>query len=401
MSRRRYPPYGFHSADSACGSSALQDRGPKMILILSSNAGERAQEYQQLLAHLATLQGIQTRVHVERGSEQTLTEIYLIGNTKPLDIEDMQSLPCVERVVRVSEEYRILGRHKDDQRPTHFEYNGVRFGQDTLHVFAGLCAVDNREHVEIMLKALRDNGQVCTRMGAYKPRTSPYAFQGHGKNCLPYVFELAGKYGIKVLAMEITHESHLDEIREALHQTGNPTGVMLQIGTRNTQNFDLLKIVGRQTGMPVLLKRGFGITLDESLNAAEYLASEGNRNVVFCLRGMKTNMGDPHRNFVDFAHVPVVKRLTRMPVCVDPSHSVGSRQASPDGILDMMHVTAQGVLSGANMVLVDFHPAPPKALVDGPQAMLLKELPYFLEDVQIARGAYLKRAALRQRYQDT
>ena len=368
-----------------------------MILILSSNVGERTQEYQQLLSHLSAMQGIQTRVHVERGREQTVTEIYLIGNTKALDIADMQSLPCVERVVRVSEEYRILGRHKDDQRPTHFEYNGVRFGQDTLHVFVGLCAVDNREHVEIMLRALQDNGQVCTRMGAYKPRTSPYAFQGHGKNCLPYVFELAGKYGIKVVAMEITHESHLDEINEALHQTGEATGVMLQIGTRNTQNFELLKIVGRQTKMPVLLKRGFGITLDESLNAAEYLASEGNRNVVFCLRGMKTNMADPHRNFVDFAHVPVVKRLTRMPVCVDPSHSVGSRAASPDGIMDMMHVTAQGVLAGANMVLVDFHPVPVKALVDGPQAMLLKELPYFMEDVQIARAAYLKRIELRQR----
>jgi 3-deoxy-7-phosphoheptulonate synthase len=369
-----------------------------MILILSSNTDQQGADYQQLTAHLAGLPGIQTRVHIERGAEQSLTEIYLIGNTKALDLGDMQGLPCVERVVRVSEEYRILGRHKDDQRPTHFEYNGVRFGQDTLNVFAGLCAVDNREHVELMLKAVHDNGQVCTRMGAYKPRTSPYAFQGHGKNCLPYVFELAGKYGIKVIAMEITHESHLNEIKEALHQTSNPTGVMLQIGTRNTQNFELLKIVGRQTEMPILLKRGFGITLDESLNAAEYLASEGNRNVVFCLRGMKTNMGDPHRNFVDFAHVPVVKRLTRMPVCVDPSHSVGSRAASPDGILDMMHVTAQGVLAGANMVLVDFHPAPPKALVDGPQAMLPKELPYFLEDVQIAREAYLKRVTLAARH---
>jgi 3-deoxy-7-phosphoheptulonate synthase len=368
-----------------------------MILILNAQVSQNTPEYQQLLSHLATLKGIKTRVHVEPGSVTSLTEIYLIGDTKSLDMETMQSLPCVERVVRVSEEYRILGRHKDDQRPTHFDYNGVRFGQDTLNVFAGLCAVDNREHVEIMMKAVRDNGQVCTRMGAYKPRTSPYAFQGHGKNCLNYVFELAGKYDIKVIAMEITHESHLNEIREALHQTGNPTGVMLQIGTRNTQNFELLKIVGRQTEMPILLKRGFGITLDESMNAAEYLASEGNRNVVFGLRGMKTNMGDPHRNFVDFSHVPVVKRLTRMPVCIDPSHSVGSRQASPDGILDMMQVTAQGIIAGANMVLVDFHPAPPKALVDGPQAMLLKELPYFLEDVEIAREAYLQRVALRQR----
>ncbi len=369
-----------------------------MILILSSNTDQESPEFRQLMGHLAGLQGIKTRVHTERGAEQTLTEIYLIGSTQQLEVEDMQSLPCVERVVRVSEEYRILGRHKDDPRPAYFEYNGVRFGQDTLNVFAGLCAVDTAEHVELMLKALRDNGQVCTRMGAYKPRTSPYAFQGHGKECLPYVFDLAGKYGIKVVAMEITHESHLDEIREALRRTGSPAGVMLQIGTRNTQNFELLKIVGRQQQFPVLLKRGFGITLDESLNAAEYLASEGNRNVVFGLRGMKTNMGDPHRNFVDFAHVPVVKRLTRMPVCVDPSHSVGSRAASPDGILDVMHVTAQGVAAGANMVLVDFHPAPAKALVDGPQALLLKEIPQFLEDVQIAREAYLKRVALASRF---
>ncbi|MDP2806177.1 MAG: 3-deoxy-7-phosphoheptulonate synthase [Gallionellaceae bacterium] len=369
-----------------------------MILILEPNTQTASAEYRQLMDHLATLQGVHARVHSERGAEQTLTEIYLIGNTKPLEIGDMQSLPCVERVVRVSQEYRILGRHKDDSRPAHFDYNGVRFGQDTLNVFAGLCAVDNAEHVEIMMRACRDNGQVCTRMGAYKPRTSPYAFQGHGKNCLSYVFDLAGKYEIKVIAMEITHESHLNEIREALHQTGNATGVMLQIGTRNTQNFELLKIVGRQQEHPVLLKRGFGITLDESLNAAEYLASEGNRNVVFGLRGMKTNMGDPHRNMVDFAHVPVVKRLTRMPVCVDPSHSVGGRAASPDGIMDTMHVTAQGVLAGANMVLVDFHPAPPQALVDGPQALLLKEMPHFLEDVQIAREAYLKRVALVEKY---
>ncbi|HSD95653.1 MAG TPA: hypothetical protein VLB06_00785, partial [Sulfuricaulis sp.] len=232
----------------------------------------------------------------------------------------------------------------------------------------------------------------------YKPRTNPYAFQGYGAKCLPYVFELAGKYGIKVIAMEITHESHIDEINDALAKTGQPTGVMLQIGTRNTQNFELLKLVGRQQEFPVLIKRGFGITLDESLNAAEYLASEGNRKVVFCLRGMKTNMGDPHRNFVDFAHVPVIKRLTRMPVCIDPSHSVGSRDRAPDGMLDISHVTAQGVIAGANMVLVDFHPAPAKALVDGPQALLLEELPYFLEDIAIAREAYEKRRALTQRF---
>jgi len=208
------------------------------------------------------------------------------------------------------------------------------------------------------------------------------------------VFELAGKYGVRVISMEVTREGHVDEINEALHQTGNPTGVMLQIGTRNTQNFELLKAVGRQKDFPILLKRGFGITLDESLMAAEYCASEGNSRIIFGLRGMKTNFGDPHRNLVDFGHVPVVHRMTRMPVCVDPSHSVGTRGASPDGILDVFHVAAQGVIAGANMLLVDMHPAPGKALVDAAQAITLDELPYFLDDVAIAREAYEKRLAL-------
>lgn len=369
-----------------------------MIVILDSDIERDSKEFTGIMAYLGSLPGVELRVHEVTGAEKKVTEIYLIGNTASLDARDIQSIPGVDRVVRVSREYRIIGRHHDDRRPSHFEYNGVRFGQDNLNIFAGLCAVDTPEHVEEMMRALRAEGLNCTRMGAYKPRTNPYSFQGHGKACLPYVFELAGKYDIRVIAMEVTHESHVEEIQEALLKTGKPTGVMLQIGTRNTQNFELLKLVGRQHQLPVLLKRGFGITLEESLNAAEYLASEGNQNVVFALRGMKTNMGDPHRNFVDFAHVPVVKRLTRMPVCIDPSHSVGTREQAPDGLLDVMHATAQGVIAGANMILVDFHPDPATALVDGPQALLLKELPYFVEDVRIAREAYEKRVRLAQQY---
>jgi 3-deoxy-7-phosphoheptulonate synthase len=169
---------------------------------------------------------------------------------------------------------------------------------------------------------------------------------------------------------------------------------MLQIGTRNTQNFELLKTVGSQRDFPILLKRGFGITLHESLLAAEYIASSGNRDIVFGLRGMKTHFGDPHRNLVDFAHVPVVKRLTRMPVCVDPSHSVGIRAESPDGIPDIFHVAAQGIVAGANLVLTDVHPQPSKALVDAAQALTLDELPRFLEDCALARELYEKRRTL-------
>ena len=291
-------------------------------------------------------------------------------------------------------ELRILGRHQADEHDTGFSYNGVTFSQENLHTFAGLNAVDTRDFVGQTFACLRDHGQVCARMGAYKPRTSPYSFQGMGRECLPWVFELAGKYGIRVISMEVTSEVHVEEINAALALTGHATGVMLQIGTRNTQNFELLKAVGRQRELPILLKRGFGITLDESLMAAEYCASEGNTKIVFGLRGMKTNFGDPHRNLVDFAHVPVVHRLTRMPVCVDPSHSVGIRATSPDGILDVFHVAAQGVIAGANMLLVDLHPNPNKALVDAAQAITLQELPYFLDDVAIAREAYEKRRAL-------
>lgn len=362
-----------------------------MILILRPNTDHASDEFGLLIRYLESLNGIDIKVHEVKGAGQRLTEVYLIGDTARLSRDFMSSLPCVKRAVRVQESYRFLGRHGQDDLPHHFNYNGVTFGQDTFNVFAGLCAVDTREHVRQMMEALKVHGQTCTRMGAYKPRTSPYSFQGHGKDCLPYVFELAGTFGIRIIAMEVTHEGHIDEIAEALEHTGQPTGVMLQIGTRNTQNFELLKAAGRQQTHPVLIKRGFGITLNESLNAAEYLASEGNRNVIFALRGMKTNLGDPHRNLVDFAHVPVVRRLTRMPVCIDPSHSVGSRESSPDGILDVMHATAQGVIAGANMVLVDFHPAPAKALVDGPQALRLNELGLFLDDVRIAREAYLKR----------
>ena len=373
-----------------------------MLVILHPNTDETTEAFLQTWNYLTTLPDIEVRRHLVQGRIQTLTEIYLLGNTKALRKEDILSLPAVERVIRISEDYRIIGRHKDDgPREIGFEYNGVEFSQDNLNVFAGLCAVDTPQHVELMLQALQEHGQVCTRMGAYKPRTSPYSFQGHGKSCLPYVFELAGKYGIKVIAMEVTHESHIEEIDSFLEDAGRPTGVMLQIGTRNTQNFELLKAVGSQRTYPILFKRGFGITLSESLNAAEYLATAGNANIVFCLRGMKASFASPHRNMVDFSHVPVVKRQTRLPVCIDPSHSVGSREQSSDGILDVFHVTAQGIIAGANMVLVDFHPKHELALVDGPQALRLEELPYFLEDVHLVRKTYEQRRALVKRFQIT
>ncbi len=365
-----------------------------MLAILHPNIDPNSDEYRLTWESLSRLPGIELEVRTIQGQQQRLTEIYLVGDTQALELDQITSMPAVQRVVRISQPYRVLGRQDDLSRETGFTYNGIEFSQGTLNVFPGLCAVDTAENVEAMMRSLQRLGHQTTRMGAYKPRTNPYSFQGHGKECLPYVFELAGQYGIKVIAMEIMHDSQLEEIDSALERAGRPTGVMLQIGTRNSQNFELLKAVGRQQTYPVLVKRGFGITLSDSLNAAEYLASEGNTNVVFCLRGMRTDLGAPHRNLVDFAHVPIVKRLTRMPVCIDPSHSVGDRSVAPDGIRDIAHVTAQGIVSGANMVLVDFHPEPESALVDGAQALRLEELEPYLRDIELTWQSYQQRCQI-------
>jgi 3-deoxy-7-phosphoheptulonate synthase len=359
-----------------------------VIIVLKADVNTEAPDVRSLVEFAESYPGVQTEIKQIKGATRTLSELYLLGSTGVIPTEPFEEFACVERVVRITEKFRSIGRHGGGLEAMGFDYNGIHIGQDTFHLFPGLCAVDNRENLDAMFRLLGEHGIQTARAGAYKPRTSPYDFQGLGAECLPFVFESAGKHDIRIVSMEVTHESHIDEILEALRISGNATGVMIQIGTRNAQNFELLKHVGQQTELPVLFKRGMGITLEESLNACEYVASGGNRRIVFCLRGMKTNLGDPHRNFVDFAHVPVVKRLTRLPVSIDPSHSVGSRAIAPDGLLEVFHVTAQGVIAGANMVLVDFHPKPEEALCDGPQALLAEELPRYIEDAKIVREAY-------------
>jgi 3-deoxy-7-phosphoheptulonate synthase len=333
-------------------------------------------------------EGIETRRYVYQGRDHAVTELHLIGSTAGIPTQAFEKLDGVRGVVRVSARYRLVGRHDPGSETVGFTYNGVRFDESALLLFAGQCAVDTPEHADAMFAALAANGIVTTRMGAYKPRTSPYDFQGLGAACLPWVFEAAGRHGLRVVAMEVTDARHIEEIRRALDDSGPATGVMLQVGTRNAQNFELLRQVGQQRDLPVLYKRGMGITLEESLNACEYIASEGNPNIVFCLRGVKSHLGTPHRNLVDFGHVPVVRRQTRMPVCIDPSHSVGSRAVAPDGLLDVVHATGQGIISGASMVLVDFHPDPPRALCDGPQALTLAELPRFVAYSRRVRAVY-------------
>ncbi len=368
-----------------------------MIIILKPEIDPSGTEIRNILDYLKQFPDIKSQISGIRGTSRVVTEIYLIGPTHDVPQEIIERMPGVERVVRVSSKYRQIGRHGGQLRGIGFEYNGIEFNQNAFHMFFGLCAVDTKEHVETIFRHLNAYGIKTARMGAYKPRTSPYDFQGHGRGCLNWLFELAGKYEIKVIAMEVLRPEHIEEIVEALKETGHPTGIMLQIGTRNAQNFELLKAVGSQTDFPVLYKRGMGLTIEESLNACEYIASEGNRNIVFCLRGVKSMMGLPHRNLIDFGQVPVIKRLTRLSVCVDPTHSVGSKDIAPDGIYDIFHAASQGVIAGANMLLVEFHPRPEKALCDGPQALTMKDMEHFIEDMRLVRNCYLERKALGER----
>lgn len=368
-----------------------------MIIIMRQDIDPAGSEIKQLLDFVSQFPDVKTRTAGIRGESRVVNEIYLIGPTHHIPRETIERMSGVEKVVRVSSKYRQIGRHGGQLEEHGFEYNGLEFNQNSFHVFTGPCAVDIPEHVEIMFRNMKRAGLVTARMGAYKPRTSPYDFQGHGKSCLPWVFELAGKYGIKVIAMEVLRAVHIEEIMDALEAAGRPTGVMLQIGTRNAQNFELLKAAGSQQEFPVLYKRGMGLSIEEALNACEYIASGGNRDIIFCLRGIKTRLGDPHRNLVDFSHVPVLKRLTRLPVCIDPTHSVGSKDRAPDGLLDIFHASAQGIIAGANMILVEFHPRPELALCDGPQALTMNELDHYLADVEISRKAYLERKMLAAR----
>jgi 3-deoxy-7-phosphoheptulonate synthase len=363
-----------------------------ILIVLQPNLTPAlAQSTTEKILHVASQYGkrITGRVHHEEHQHHSFTEVCLMGETQGVPVNAFVTMPEVLRVVRLEVKYPMIGRRPgDESSQIGFEYNGLRFDNRQIHLLAGLCAVDSRENVSSMMSSLQAHGIRTTRMGVFKPRTNPYDFQGMGKACLPWLFEAAGKHEIRVVAMEVTDPRQVDEIRSALRSSGNATGVMLQVGTRNAQNFELLKEMGQQNEFPVLYKRGMGITLEESLNACEYIASEGNLKIVYCLRGVKTHLGDPHRNLVDFAHVPVVRRQTRLPVCVDPSHAVGRMDIARDGLPDIIHALGQGIVAGATSVLIDFHPQPAQALCDGPQALKLDHLPLLIAYVKRLRAAY-------------
>jgi 3-deoxy-7-phosphoheptulonate synthase len=288
------------------------------------------------------------RPHVMPGAERTA--IGITGNHGPVPPEEFEDLPGVIEAIPVSKPYKLVSREVKSEN-TVVKVNGVPVGGSTLTLFAGPCAVESREQILDSARAVKAAGAQLLRGGAYKPRTSPYAFQGLGEAGLKLLAEARAETGLGIVTEAIDVET-LDKVEEYAD--------CIQIGARNMQNFSLLRRAGRSR-KPVLLKRGMASTLDEFLMAAEYVLSEGNYNVILCERGVRT-FADHTRNTLDLSVVPAVQRLSHLPIIVDPSHGTGKR--------DKVHPLALAAVAvGASGLIVEVHPNPDKALSDGYQSL--------------------------------
>ncbi|MFJ2770348.1 3-deoxy-7-phosphoheptulonate synthase [Streptomyces sp. NPDC087300] len=285
---------------------------------------------------------------VSRGVTRTI--VGLVGDVEAFDALNLAQLRGVLDVVRISVPYKLVSREHHLERSV-VTVAGVPFGPDTLTVIAGPCAVETPSQTLAAARLAKAAGAALLRGGAFKPRTSPYAYQG------------LGEQGLRILA-DVSAETGLPVVTEVIDAAGvelaAPYADMLQIGTRNMHNFALLQEVGA-AGKPVLLKRGFGATIEEWLMAAEYIAQRGNLDIVLCERGIRT-FETATRNTLDISAVPVVQRLSHLPVIVDPSHSGGRRDL-------VLPLTRAALAVGADGVMIDVHPDPGTALCDGNQAL--------------------------------
>ena len=296
------------------------------------------------------------------GSEQTV--VGLVGDTSRVPAHEVETLEEVDRLVKVQEPYKRANRkfHPDD---TVVRVRGVEIGAKRVVLCGGPCSVESREQILGVAQAVKDAGATLLRGGAFKPRTSPYAFQGLKAEGLHYLKEARDATGLPVVT-EITNPSQIELFVEYAD--------MIQVGARNMQNFELLKEVGR-TRLPVLLKRGFSNSVQELLMSAEYILSEGNPNVVLCERGIRT-FETATRNTLDLSAVPVLKARTHLPVFVDPSHAAGVAS-----LVEPLALAAVAV--GADGLEIEVHECPKKALSDGPQQLLP---PQFAALAEKARG---------------
>ena len=345
-----------------------------MVIVMLPDA--EPEDVEAVVARVETAGG---QAFVSRGVSRVI--IGLVGDVEAFSTLDLAGMPGVGQVTRVSTEYKLVSREQHPDRSV-VHVRGVPIGPDTVTLIAGPCAVETPEQTLAAARMAQTAGATMLRGGAFKPRSSPYAFQGLGELGLKILADVREETGLPIVT-EVVSAHHVDMVAEYAD--------MLQIGTRNMQNFALLQAIG-EAGKPVMLKRGMNATIQEWLMAAEYIAQRGNLGIVLCERGIRT-FETATRNTLDISAVPVVQRLSHLPVIIDPSHSGGRRDL-------VLPLSRAGIVAGADGVIVDVHPQPDLALCDGAQALVREDLD------QLARAVadltvYMGRGPGRRRFSST
>lgn len=327
-----------------------------MVIIMTHGATEA-----QIKNVTSRLETAGFRIHLSKGVERTI--IGAIGDKTRLSQIALEALPGVENVVPILEPYKLASR---TMRPnnTVIQVGDLQIGADTVHVMAGPCAVESREQLLATAARVSAAGATILRGGAYKPRTSPYSFQGLGEEGLKMLAEARALYGLKIVT-EVMDIRTLDVVARYAD--------IIQIGTRNMQNFNLLREAG-QIAKPVLLKRGMSATIEEWLMAAEYILASGNDQVILCERGVRT-FERYTRNTLDLTAVPAAKYLSHLPVIVDPSHAIGKWKL-------ITPMARASVAAGADGLLVEVHPNPAEALSDGAQSLTPDNFDVMMQEVR-------------------
>ena len=316
-----------------------------MLVVMQAHATE-----EQVRAVCQKVEALGYRAHPMPGAQRTA--IGITGNQGAVEAGTLDEMPGVQEVIAVSKPYKLVSRDvKEDNTVISFAGSEASVGGHTLAIMAGPCAIESREQAFAVAERVHRAGAQFFRGGAYKPRTSPYAFQGLEESGLKILAEIRQRFGLRIVTEAIDHES-LEKVEEYAD--------VIQIGARNMQNFSLLKRAGRSK-KPVLLKRGMSATLDEFLMAAEYVMSEGNYNVILCERGVRT-FADHTRNTLDLSIVPAVQKRSHLPIIVDPSHGTGKRHK-------VTPLARAAVAVGADGLMVEVHCDPDRALSDGMQSL--------------------------------
>lgn len=332
-----------------------------MVVVMQERADES-----EIEAVIERLNGYGFDVHRSSGVRQTV--LGAVGVQPDFDVRHIKVLDGVADVYRITSPYKFASRTWRDEDTT-IDFDGVLVGGNEVMVMAGPCSVESEEQLDAAAAAVSAAGATFLRGGAFKPRSSPYSFQGLGEEGLKLLRSAGDRYDLRVITEVMTPE-HVDLI-------GQYTDVF-QIGARNMQNFDLLRAVGR-TETPVFLKRGLSATVKEWLMSAEYVMASGNPNVILCERGIRT-FETSTRNTLDLSAVPVVKKRSHLPVFVDPSHGVGIR----DKVLPLARAA---VAVGADGLMVEVHPDPPRALSDGPQSLFFDQFTDLMQQVRLVAEA--------------